>query len=383
MRDRMTTSSAKLICPVCGTHYGEAGCPHSPAGSTPPGGLRAVTPPAAPPTPSGFIRTAAAPAAPTAPPPTQAVGASSTAPGAAQARAPGAQGVYVGAEVVPEGDYKISALGFERSGKTTFLGMLYFLVTTGRLPGYRFAWSDSLRDLEQIRAQLHRPLGQGGPTFPPRTDTDKTVFMHLGLRRWDDARYFDLYFPEFSGEDVARIWTDGQFPKNLNFLQYFDGYLVFVDATSTSAMDVGRYLRLISGLLELKGTLRLAEPVAILLSKWDLVAGEDGATTPEEFFRERFGGLHDALKGQLEEFRVFAVSSVGKVRTLLGHDGLPIKRDGAVMHVPAPERTAGEAEEDEPVFSYHPLNLSRPVLWLLDQLAAREKAASAPAGGAR
>lgn len=331
------TTPVKLICPICGTHYGESGCHHSPSGTTPPAGVRA----------------------------------SGVAPRPVVEARPQAQGVYVGAQVVPQGDFKISSLGFERSGKTTYLGMLYFLITTGRLPGYRFAWSDSLRDLEQLRAQLHRPATQGGPTFPPRTDTEKTLFMHLGLRRWEDDRYVDLYFPEFSGEDVARIWTDGQFPKNLSFLEAFDGYLVFVDATATSALDAGKYLRLLSGLLELKGTLRLKEPVAILLSKWDLIAEQDHALTPEQFFRERFGGLHEAMRGQLETFRVFPVSAVGKVRTLTGHDGLPIKKDGAVMHVPAPERVVLD-EGQEPLFSYKPLNLSRPVLWLLDQLAQRE-----------
>lgn len=341
------TTQAKLICPTCGTHYGEAGCPHAPSGAT-----RAAAPPAPPPPPP--------PASLAAPVPQR-----------TPEQAP--EGVYVGAEVVPRGGFKLSSLGFERSGKTTYLGMLYFLIATGRLPGYRFAWSDSLRDLEQLRAQLHRPASQGGPTFPPRTDTDRTVFLQLGLRRWDDDRYVDLYFPEFSGEDVARIWTDGQFPENLRFLRGFDGYLLFVDATASSALDVGRHLRLLSGLLELKGTLRLKEPVAVLLSKWDLVADAE-ATTPEAFFRQRFGGLHDAMKGQLETFRVFAVSSVGKVRTLLGHDGLPIERDGAVLHVPAPERVAVEGADD-PVFSYRPLNLSRPVLWLLEHLPARDAAA--------
>ena len=40
------TTQAKLICPLCGTHYGEAGCPHSPLGSTPPGGIRTLGAPA-------------------------------------------------------------------------------------------------------------------------------------------------------------------------------------------------------------------------------------------------------------------------------------------------------------------------------------------------
>ncbi len=356
-------SASRLLCPVCGTVQGEAGCPHGAAAA------KAATPPAGTP-PAGAPPAAGAPA------------------GGVPAGGAASPGIFVGADVVPRGDFKLSALGFERSGKTTFFGMLYFLLTTGRLPGYRFAWSDSLRELEQIRAQLHRPPGAGGPAFPPRTDTDKTVFLHLGLRRWEDQRWVDLYFPELSGEDVGRVCFDDAFPAHLRFLRDFDGYLLFVDATSTSALDTGRHLLLVQKLIELKGKgERLEEPVAVLLTKWDLVAeGRDGepARSPEEFFRAKFGGLHDAWMGQLREMRVFGVSAVGRVRTLLGHDGLPIQRDGAVLHVPDPERVAGDDPADPPAFVYRPFNLSRPVLWLLDAIAARAAragAASAPGGG--
>lgn len=312
------------------------------AGLFAPGGPPPAPPPPPPPAPSGFFRLRGGEAA--------------------------EQGIYIGAAVEPEGDFRITSLGYERSGKTTYLGMLYFLLTAGRLPGYRFAWSDSLRELETIRAQLHRPIEQGGPTFPPRTDTDRTLFLHLGLRRWDDDGYIDLYFPEFSGEDVGRIWTDGQFPPNLRFLEAFNGYLLFLDATRSSALEAGRVLRMVSGLLELKGGLRLREPVAIVLSKWDMVADEAEGLLPEEFFQRRWGGLHDALVGQLERFRIFAVSAVGQVRTLRGHDGLPLQRDGSVVHVPAPEKVDTD-DEREPLFVYRPLNLSRPLLWLLDELS--------------
>ncbi|MEZ6188524.1 MAG: hypothetical protein R3F62_26425 [Planctomycetota bacterium] len=276
-------------------------------------------------------------------------------------------GIWVGADVVPEGSFRISSLGYGRSGKTTYLGMLYFLLTQGRFPGYRFAWSDSLRELETIRAQLFRAPQQGGPAFPPRTDVDKTVFLHLGLRRWADQRYCDVYFPEFSGEDVARVWSEGSYPPNLQFLREFNGYMVFVDCSATSALDTGRYLSLISGLLELKGGLRLEAPVAVLLSKWDLVEGQ--GLSPEEFFRRRFGGLYEAWRGQCKALEVFGVSSVGSVRELTGHDGLPLKKDGEVLRVPAPEREA--LPENEACFHYRPRNVSRPLLWLLDQLGGR------------
>lgn len=338
-----------MKCDQCGTPYGVDGCPHKPPADAPNPG-------------SGFKRPLGGAGAASAP--------SVTPPRGTEA-AP--SGIYVGAQVVPSGDFKLAALGFPGSGKTTFQGMLYFLLASGRFPGWRFAWSDSLRDLEAIREQLHRAPSAGGPTFPPRTGTQpKVPFMHLGLRRWEDGRFVDLYFPELAGEDVARIWTDGRFPPQLGFLRDFNGFFLFLDATATTMKDVGRYGALVTGLIELKGGLRLEEPVAVLLSKWDLVADQPDAGTPEEFFRDRFGGLHEAWRGQLTNFRVFAVSSVGKVRTLIGHDGLPIKRDGAVMHVPSPERHARGPDED-PVFAYKPLNLSRPVLWLLDELLAKRK----------
>lgn len=339
-----------FICPTCGTHFGSGGCTHAPpplGGSPPP---PPPPPPPAAPGPSVLLTGAVTNAPPTA-------------------TAPRDQGLYVGAQVVPEGPFRIATLGFGRSGKTTYLGMLYFLLAAGRLPGYRFAWSDSLRDLEGIRAQLLRPPAQGGPTFPPRTDTQRTTFLHLGLRRWGDERYVDTYFPELSGEDVARIWSDGRFPENLHFLREFNGYLVCLDCTATGPMDVGRHLSLLSGLIELKGGgPRLEAPVAVLLTKWDLLqAREDAPASAEEWFKRRLGGLWQAWSGQLRRFRVFGVSAVGSVRTLTGHDGLPITRDGEPVLVPAPERVAG-APGEEASFHYKPLNLSRPLLWLLDQL---------------
>ncbi|MCA8920706.1 MAG: hypothetical protein KDD82_02790 [Planctomycetes bacterium] len=336
--------SSALICLNCGNEYGADCCDNPrPAGDGTLGGI-------------GF------------PPPESIAVAKDPPPGEVQTPAqPADAGIWVGADVVPEGAFRISSLGYGRSGKTTYLGMLYFLLTQGRFPGYRFAWSDSLRELETIRAQLFRSPQQGGPAFPPRTDVDKTLFLHLGLRRWADARYCDVYFPEFSGEDVARVWSEGSYPKNLQFLKDFNGYMVFVDCSATSALDTGRYLSLIAGLLELKGGLRLEEPVAVLLSKWDLVA--DQGLSPEEFFKRRFGGLYEAWRGQCKALEVFGVSAVGDVRELTGHDGLPLKRDGEVLRVPAPAREV--LPDDETCFHYRPRNVSRPLLWLLDQLGGQ------------
>jgi hypothetical protein len=246
--------------------------------------------------------------------------------------------------------------------------MLYFLLACGHFPGYRFAWSDSLRELESIRAALYRSSEHGGPTFPPRTSRERTQFLHLGLRRWEDDRYVDVYFPEFSGEDVAQVWTTGQFAPSLSFLADMNAFMVFLDATAVSMTDLGRAQVLFSSLLELKKTKWLEDPVAIVLAKWDVIGD---ARTPEEFVREKLAGLHQMWEGTLARFRLFGVSSVGDVRKVLGRDGRPVKGpSGEELTVPAPER-GSEDDETGPIFRYRPRNVSRPLVWLLSELMAR------------
>jgi hypothetical protein len=278
-------------------------------------------------------------------------------------------GIDVRGKVVPEGDFRITALGYEGCGKTTYIGMLYFLLVCGKLPGYRFAWSDSLRDLEEIRAQLHRPLEQGGPAFPPRTSRDKTIFLHLGLRRWEDDRYVDVYFPEFSGEDVGQVWTTGQFPENLAFMADMKGYIVFLDATALGMANIGKTQLLFESLLSLKKTKLLEDPVAVVISKWDTVGD---SVSPDQFVKDRLGGLAEWFEGHLAHYRMFGVSAVGAVRHLAGRDGRPVKGpSGEPLTVPAPEPAA---ETDGPMFRYRPKNVSRPLVWLLSELTPAEEA---------
>ena len=326
-----------FLCPQCGLPQGDPRCMHRSLG------------------PNRSVRTPASgsplPPLPTAPPP----------PPPPRGRE---EGIDVGARIVPEGDFRITALGYEGCGKTTFLGMLYFLLVCGKLPGYRFAWSDSLRELEEIRAQLHRPLAQGGPAFPPRTSRDKTIFLHLGLRRWDDDKYVDVYFPEFSGEDVGQVWTTGKLPENLSFMGSMRGYLVFLDATALGMANLGKVQLLFESLLALKKTKQLEDPVAIVLSKWDTVGD---MVSPDQFVKERLGGLSEWFEGHFAHYRTFGVSAVGAVRTVTGRDGRPVKGpSGEPLCVPAPEPSS---EQDGPLFRYRPKNVSRPLVWLLSELA--------------
>lgn len=353
-------NDAGFICPHCGLPQGDPRCPHqSHRGSAVPGLGASTLGPG-----RGLF---ASPGL--APPP------GSPAPPAPAARADASpQPIDVGAKIVPEGDFKITSLGFEGCGKTTYIGMLYFLLACGHFPGYRFAWSDSLRELETIRSALYRPGDQGGPTFPPRTSREKTLFLHLGLRRWEDDRYVDVYFPEFSGEDVAQVWTTGQFAPSLSFLADMNAYMVFLDATAVGMTDLGRAQVLFQSLLGLKKTKWLTDPVAIVLAKWDAVAGPSDAITPEEFVREKLAGLSEMWEGTLARYRLFGVSSVGDVRKVLGRDGRPVKgASGEELAVPAPER--GEEDGTGAIFRYRPRNVSRPLVWLLSELMGAKGAA--------
>jgi hypothetical protein len=168
---------------------------------------------------------------------------------------------------------------------------------------------------------------------------------------------------------VGQVWTRGKFPENLAFMSDMKGYIVFLDATSLGMASLGKVQLLFESLLALKKTKVLEDPVAIVISKWDTIGD---AVSPDQFVRDRLGGLAEWFEGHLAHYRTFGVSSVGGVRHVQGRDGRPVKGpSGEPLTVPAPEPSD---EPQGPLFRYRPKNVSRPLVWLLSELAG-EKAA--------
>jgi hypothetical protein len=240
--------------------------------------------------------------------------------------------------VEPEGEIRLSALGLEGSGRTTYAGMLYSLLRAGGFPDLAFAWSDSLREFEAIHASLHRPLERGGPSFPPRAS--RATALHLAVRRRVDDRSVDLTFPDLRGD-----------PGSAASLPETQGHLVFVDATSVGMAAIGGAHALFQALLDRERTKWLEKPVAVVLSKWDAIGA---GVSPDAFVRTKLGGLREFWEGHLAHYRVFGVSAVGSARS-----------------VPAPEPC-----EEAPGLRYRPRNLTRPIAWLLEELAGSRPAAA-------
>ncbi len=235
-----------------------------------------------------------------------------------------------------QADFKLAILGAEGCGKTTYAGMLYLLLAHGKLASLRFAGSESVRQLEEVHSHLTRPHAEGGPLFPPRASRS----LHLGLRRSQDDRTVDLFFPELPGE----VWTAGRLPESLAYLGDMSGYVVFLDATSLGMAALGKAQLLFESLLSLKKTTNLEQPVAIVLSKWDAIGK---SLSPDTFVKERLGGLAEWFEGHFAHYRTFGVSAVGAVA------------NGA----PAPE-----PRDEGPLRLYRPRNVSEPLTWLLSEL---------------
>src|SRR5438105_1133849 len=124
----MPVDSQGLTCPLCGLAYGDPDCPHPPPRRS--GGIQ-TTPAAGTLVPSpvqsdtgvGLKPDPDLAPPPPPPPPLAPRGGVVPRPPASAAPPPPAdrsKDLFVGADVVPIGDCKITSLGYERCGKTTY-----------------------------------------------------------------------------------------------------------------------------------------------------------------------------------------------------------------------------------------------------------------------
>ena len=109
--------------------------------------------------------------------------------------------------------HMIGVLGLPGSGKTAALVSAYLLLSKGKLKGFDFLDSKSLRAFDDIShgARVWKE-GQRWEDITAHTELsdDRTPgFMHLRLRRTSDDHVIDLLLPDLPGEwSTALIDTD-------------------------------------------------------------------------------------------------------------------------------------------------------------------------------
>ncbi len=169
--------------------------------------------------------------------------------------------------------FLFGSLGEANSGKTTFLGLLYLLISTGeQINKWNFTNSYSLLGWENI-ANYMRYTGGNKPSFPPHTSSfsgRNVGLLHLGLR--SNNAFKDYLYTDVPGEWYTNwaVDTNASNKGNAPWInQHSSGFLFFIDCEALIEQP-GKYRlktkKLIARLLNnLNG-----RPVAVIWSKADL-----------------------------------------------------------------------------------------------------------------
>lgn len=169
----------------------------------------------------------------------------------------------------------ISLMGAPNSGKTTFLGLLYLLLSDGRqLEKHRFSNSYTLMGWEYI-ANFMRYEGGSKSGFPPHTSSyggRDVGLLHLGLK--NNKKLTDILLTDVPGE-WFKNWSVDEKDVNAGKAGWIDenatGVILFLDSEGLSSpTEYGKYristLKLIRRLANNIGTRK----VAVVWSKADL-----------------------------------------------------------------------------------------------------------------
>ena len=226
-----------------------------------------------------------------------------------------------------ENSYKIALFGPTNAGKTVYLTTLY---------------SHGGNEDDSVSAHVAASDNKDDLTHDYLTK----AFQQLRAGQWPDATVFEklktieftitsggvqskVQLPDVAGEVTGRgqkieNWTEFEHELKKEILDEFstyDGFLIFAPADDTVQEDsVSFKWEVDTLLLALKeraspdGVIR--RPVAVVLSKWDVIASTrtdetDEQADADEHFRYKYPETANGLTESCENWRVFPVSATG------------------------------------------------------------------------
>ncbi|MEZ6128991.1 MAG: hypothetical protein R3C59_09930 [Planctomycetaceae bacterium] len=223
--------------------------------------------------------------------------------------------------------YKIALFGPTNAGKTVYLTTLCVTAATRRI---RFrahvAASDDKDDVtHDYLTKAFQKLRAG--QWPDGTVFEKLNNIELTITAGGVQSKVQL--PDVAGEVTGRgqkieNWTEFEHELKKEILDEFstyDGFLIFAPADDTVKGDSVSFKWEVDSLLfalkeraSADGLIR--RPVAVVLSKWDVVASTrtgktDEQADAEEHFRYKYPETANALTESCENWRVFPVSATG------------------------------------------------------------------------
>ena len=237
------------------------------------------------------------------------------------------------------GPRRIALFGHRNVGKTTLLAMFYRQASTGQVPGIRLAATGpaSAEYLAEKIAQIESGEALAGTL----AETE------LRLRLYHGPARLDLLVKDYQGEHVG-LGSDEPIQA---FFADCDAVLLCLDPEgSTQPADRLRRQQEVEDLLERyieksdDGT--TDRPVALVITKYDRVLDRLGnqAPTVERLVESQYGMTLHALASHAPRSAIFAVSAYGHA-----------------------------AEDGRPPAELHPFGLDGPLVWVAEQLEARDR----------
>lgn len=201
----------------------------------------------------------------------------------------------------------VGSIGPENSGKTTFLGLLYLLLTNGNsLEDWGFSHSYSLLGWEYIANYL-RYQADNNPEFPPHTTSfegRKVGLLHLGLK--NDNVLNDLLLTDVPGEWFTNWAIDvkGGNVGNAPWIhEKSQGFYFLIDCEGLKNKP-GKYRNNTLSLIHRFSNSLRGRPVAVLWSKADVL--EDVKKPIENVIRNELENFQN-----YKEFRVSVYKDEG------------------------------------------------------------------------
>lgn len=203
----------------------------------------------------------------------------------------------------------IGLLGPANAGKTTFLIVLYLLLSRGNRPkGRTFAGSFTLQGWENLASDF-RTGSWNHPRFPPHTSAGAgrhPGLLHLALRK-ETERLEDVVLTDAPGEWFS-TWADTQNAPAAEGARWIAdhsyAFLLFADNEALSGPDRGIAIARLRRLVDRIGQHAAGRRVAVIWSK------SDQQVAPETRAR-----LRTTFDKAFPEYREFSMSALATNRT--------------------------------------------------------------------
>lgn len=241
---------------------------------------------------------------------------------------------------------KIGVFGYTAVGKTTFLATLYYLLSVSKYPHHNLSGRQYSTN-EYIKERIEFITKFQWDRIPP--NQGKPIDLYLDLFR-NNKRY-PLFMKDYRGEDISR----GPETELFSFFESCDGIMVCLSPENVSGNSVN-FVRhqeintLLNSLVKFSRNAKTNTPIALVITKYDMIVGKIGEYDPDQLIRDKFRDTFNMLSVHARSLNIFAVSAKQCMESL---------------------RTQNFYEEIQSPRS--PINIAQPLFWIVDRIESNRR----------